>query len=123
MLIAFTAFGQKNPRNLEIDWKTDKTKYSIALDEFTALMQPDGIPPIENPKFWKKNKALKNYFLYEPVIALEINGKAKAYPLSILTFHEIVNDTLSGLFHCLIPGKFQGAGLFWLFFHVLFLEV
>ncbi|MBK9052723.1 MAG: DUF3179 domain-containing protein [Chloroflexi bacterium] len=30
----------------------------------------------------------------EPVIAVEINDLARAYPLQILTWHEIVNDTL-----------------------------
>jgi hypothetical protein len=31
-----------------------------------------------------------------PVISVEINGDARAYPLSILMFHEIVNDTVGG---------------------------
>ena len=35
--------------------------------------------------------------LVEPVISLEINGEAKAYPLQILTWHEIVNDELGGV--------------------------
>jgi hypothetical protein len=33
----------------------------------------------------------------EPVIALEINGDARAYPLQILTWHEIVNDVVGEL--------------------------
>ena len=33
----------------------------------------------------------------EPVISLEINGEAKAYPLGILIMHEIVNDGLGGV--------------------------
>ena len=33
----------------------------------------------------------------EPVIALDIDGEARAYPLQILTWHEIVNDTVSGV--------------------------
>ena len=33
----------------------------------------------------------------EPVISLEINGEAKAYPLAILIQHEIVNDELGGI--------------------------
>ena len=32
----------------------------------------------------------------EPVIGLEINGVARAYPLSILIWHEIVNDEIGG---------------------------
>ena len=33
----------------------------------------------------------------EPVIALVINGKAKAYPLSVLIWHKIVNDEVGGV--------------------------
>jgi hypothetical protein len=33
----------------------------------------------------------------EPVIALELNGESRAYPLQILTWHEIANDSLAGV--------------------------
>ena len=33
----------------------------------------------------------------EPVIGLAINGEAKAYPLRVLTWHEIANDEIGGL--------------------------
>ncbi|MDF1546740.1 MAG: DUF3179 domain-containing protein, partial [Bacteroidales bacterium] len=78
-------------------WKTDTARHIVALNEFTALMQPDGIPPIDTPRFWNKEKAMQSYFEHEPVIAIAINGEAKAYPLSVLMYHEIVNDTLGGL--------------------------
>ena len=54
----------------------------------------DGIPPIENPTF--DDLDLSDSWLQEasPVIALEIDGIARAYPLAILTRHEIANDTL-----------------------------
>ncbi len=89
--------AQNNPRNVELNWKTDTTKHAAPLNEFTALMKPDGIPPIDSPKFWDKEKATANYFEHEPVIAVEIGGKAKAYPLSVLMFHEIVNDEINGV--------------------------
>jgi hypothetical protein len=89
--------AQNNPRNVELNWKTDTTKHSAPLNEFTALMKSDGIPPIDSPKFWDKEKATANYFEHEPVIAVEIGGKAKAYPLSVLMFHEIVNDEINGV--------------------------
>ncbi|MGH2658600.1 MAG: DUF3179 domain-containing protein [Actinomycetota bacterium] len=57
---------------------------------------PDGIPPIDDPKFLAASDA---GFLTdrEPVLALEIGGEAKAYPLQIMTWHEIVNDTIGGV--------------------------
>ena len=33
----------------------------------------------------------------EPVIGLVVNGDARAYPLKILIWHEIVNDTVGGV--------------------------
>ncbi len=32
----------------------------------------------------------------EPVISLEVAGHARAYPLQVMTWHEIVNDTVDG---------------------------
>ena len=57
---------------------------------------PDGIPPIDDPKFLAPGDAT---FLTErePVLAVEIGGEAKAYPLQIMTWHEIVNDTIGGV--------------------------
>ncbi|MBA3568257.1 MAG: DUF3179 domain-containing protein, partial [Pyrinomonadaceae bacterium] len=33
----------------------------------------------------------------EPVIALEVEGEVRAYPLQILIWHEIVNDEIGGV--------------------------
>jgi hypothetical protein len=89
--------AQNNPRNLEVPWKTDKSKKVVPLDEFTILLMPDGIPPIDDPVFMDQEQAMQAFFAHEPVIALELNNEAKAYPLSILMFHEIVNDQLGGI--------------------------
>lgn len=96
-MISAVLFAQNNPRNIEVDWKTDKANHLVPLDEFTALMQPDGIPPIDDPKFWQAEKGYAVYFEHEPVIAVEINGEAKAYPLSVLMYHEIVNDVVGDI--------------------------
>ncbi|MEX0991201.1 MAG: DUF3179 domain-containing protein [Actinomycetota bacterium] len=56
---------------------------------------PDGIPPIDDPKF---APASDIDFLQgrEPVLALSVETESRAYPLQILTWHEIVNDTVAG---------------------------
>ena len=56
---------------------------------------PDGIPAIDRPLF---HPAGDVDFLddREPVVAIEVNGDARAYPVQILTWHEIVNDTVGG---------------------------
>ena len=54
---------------------------------------PDGIPAISDPKF---DRVPDVDFLEpdEPVLALEVDGVQRAYPVQILIWHEIVNDTV-----------------------------
>jgi hypothetical protein len=54
---------------------------------------PDGIPPIDSPAVIPAGDV---DFLcdQEAVIALELDGEARAYPARIMTRHEIVNDTV-----------------------------
>ena len=57
---------------------------------------PDGIPAIDHPRFLRPAQVS---FLSadEPVLALQIAGDARAYPVQILIWHEIVNDTVGGV--------------------------
>ena len=56
----------------------------------------DGIPPIYNPLFISIQEAEEIEWLTgdHPVAIVEMDGNVKAYPLGILTFHEVVNDTI-----------------------------
>ena len=55
----------------------------------------DGIPAILNPKFIIPDKAA---YLDggDPIIGVKIGNQAKAYPIKILNWHEVVNDTVGG---------------------------
>jgi uncharacterized protein DUF3179 len=54
---------------------------------------PDGIPAIDHPRFLRT--AQVNFLKPdEPVLALQIGADARAYPVQILIWHEIVNDTV-----------------------------
>jgi hypothetical protein len=57
---------------------------------------PDGIPPIDDPEFASVEAADEWLDDAEAVIVLEIGGEARAYPVQILIWHEIVNDTVGG---------------------------
>lgn len=57
---------------------------------------PDGIPPIDEPK-WNRASDVGWIEDREPVMALELGGDARAYPATILTWHEIVNDTVGDI--------------------------
>ena len=72
--------------------ETDGVKHLIPLDRIKGGGPPkDGIPSIDNPKF---AEIQDSRFMSDSdtVIGLEINGEAKAYPIFILVWHEIVND-------------------------------
>ncbi|MDA7948440.1 MAG: DUF3179 domain-containing protein [Hyphomicrobiaceae bacterium] len=76
--------------------KTDFDNKSIDYSEILSGGPPkDGIPSIDNPKFVSVSE-IKSFKGSEPVIGLDINGDARAYPLQILIWHEIVNDTVGG---------------------------
>ncbi len=92
------SFAQiQNPRNVVYDWKTDTTKHTIDLSELILVATKGLFPIIDYPKFIGKEEGLKSFYEHEPVISVEINGLAKAYPLNMLTFHEMANDTLAGI--------------------------
>lgn len=58
---------------------------------------PDGIPPLDEPVFMDVVDALDTFQPDEAVVALEIGGEAKAYPVQIVIWHEIVNDEVGGV--------------------------
>ncbi len=87
-----------NPTFWSIEWpSTDFTKHSIDLDDIMSGGPPkDGIPAIDDPKH-APIAEVTDLADTEPVIGVTVNGESRAYPLGILTQHEIVNDTLGGV--------------------------
>jgi hypothetical protein len=78
--------------------KTNTSKSTIDLKELQrGGPGKDGIPSIDKPIFIEQKSAQKWLKPNEPVISLVINNQSKAYPLQILMWHEIVNDTLAGV--------------------------
>lgn len=99
------AFGAAaaTPKSWRAEWpRTDFSKHEVEFSEIRSGGPPkDGIPSIDAPRFerlangkgagWSSSLAD-----VEPVISLAIDGDARAYPLRILMWHEIVNDTVAG---------------------------
>jgi hypothetical protein len=57
---------------------------------------PDGILPIDEPCFDTVPAADEWLQDQSPVLVVEVGGDRRAYPLAILTQHEIVNDVVGG---------------------------
>lgn len=71
-------------------------KHSIPLDEILSGGPPkDGIPALLDPKFVP---AGDDTFLRDEdrILGFELDGEARAYPLRILSWHELVNDRVGG---------------------------
>ena len=80
------------------DWATDFSISSVHFDDIVSGGPPkDGIPAIDAPVFESIADARTWIDGRSPVIALEVAGEAKAYPMAIMTWHEIANDTVGGV--------------------------
>ncbi|MCF6302641.1 MAG: DUF3179 domain-containing protein [Devosiaceae bacterium] len=77
-------------------WETDFSKTVIDINEVVDVIAADQIPSNDNPQF-KPASEETSIPGNEPVVALNINGVARAYPLRYLMWHEIVNDTIGGV--------------------------
>src|SRR5216683_16568 len=77
MVLSIAAFGAlAQSAGDRRDWpRTDFSRHAVPLSE----IQPGG-PPKDGI----------------PVIVLRVGSEARAYPLQILVYHEIVNDTVAG---------------------------
>lgn len=79
-------------------WRTDFARHSVPLASILpGGPPPDGIPPIDHPRYVSTAAAARFLAPQEPVIAVVVHGQARAYPLQILLWHEIVNATLGGV--------------------------
>ncbi len=99
--LVLKAFGLApfSPAFSDTEWpKTDFDKRTVDMSEIRSGGPPkDGIPAIDRPKFISVAQAAEDLDPREPVIVADYNGDARAYPLQILIWHEIVNDEVGGV--------------------------
>ena len=65
------------------------------LDVLSGGPPPDGIPSIDGPEF-ERATDVGTLQPQEAVVTLTLNGDARAYPVQVMLWHEIVNDTVGG---------------------------
>jgi hypothetical protein len=79
------------------EWRTDFTRHAVPLEEIVSGgPAKDGIPAIDHPCFVSTAEADRWLAGREPVVVVTEGIEAKAYPLQILIWHEIVNDLVGG---------------------------
>jgi hypothetical protein len=70
----------------------------VSLDQFASGGPPrDGIPPLDTPRFLDVASGNRYLKPRQPILAMQVSGQARAYPLQIMIWHEIANDTLGGV--------------------------
>jgi hypothetical protein len=89
--------------------KPDNMK--IRLEEITwGGVLVDGITSLDNPKMIAADDA--DYLLDDDLVfGVEINGDIRAYPLRIMGWHEMFNDTIGGVPVALAYCTLCGAGI------------
>ena len=65
--------------------------------ELITVLARDAIPAITDPKFADGPAAYAQMRPHERVLAVSINEDHRAYPLNMLSRHEIVNDVVGGV--------------------------
>lgn len=99
LALAATPFAQSSAPER---WKrafpeTDFSQHTVPFDEIiSGGVGKDGIPSIDDPQFVPAQERDDRFKGNEPVVSIAVNGDARAYPLHILTWHEIVNDVVGG---------------------------
>ncbi|MBE0411892.1 MAG: DUF3179 domain-containing protein, partial [Anaerolineales bacterium] len=90
--------GEPPPRGAEREFLTDFSKHTVPYSEILSGGVPkDGIPAIDAPQFIGVSEADAWLNDVEPVVLVEVGDDARAYPIQILMWHEIVNDTVGDL--------------------------
>lgn len=91
--------GADGPAQWKDEWpRTDFSKVTIPLAQIRSVIGKDRIPAIDRPKFVAVREVLTATLPdSEPVISFAIGDDARAYPLRILMWHEIVNDVVNGI--------------------------
>ena len=85
------------PSGAEREFSTDFSRHTIAYVEVLSGGPPkDGIPSVDRPVAVSVAEADAWLQPAEPVVAVERNGLVRAYPIQVLTWHEIINDELGG---------------------------
>ena len=87
----------ERPQYFGLDWGTEWGLRIVDLDELSQGAGRDAIPAISGPLYWTLEEASAVYTDNVPLVQVDVNGDVRGFPLEILTWHEVVNDTIGGV--------------------------
>ena len=91
-----TSFNNNTTETMPISGTKERTPLVDPSKILSGGVPKDGIPSIDKPKFVSLAEADQWIADNELVLALLYKGEERVYPLQIMVFHEIVNDTVAG---------------------------
>ena len=68
----------------------------VKRERLRSVLRRDRFPSLDEPEFLPGSEAA-NMEPEERVVGVEVDGEAKAYPMSLMSFHEVANDKVGGL--------------------------
>ncbi len=74
----------------------DVTRHTIPLSEIRESVPRDVIPALSNPSFLAADQVHGGLKDSDRVLGVSMSGASKAYPIRILNWHELVNDSVGG---------------------------
>src|SRR5918995_4152453 len=94
----FIGGGVPSPTQRRLGWRrTDFSEHSVPLPDFVSGgTGKNGIPALERPRFTSVRAANRLLDDREAVAVVQLQGEARAYPIAILIWHEIVDDRIAG---------------------------
>ncbi len=108
-LVHAWAHGQIDP-NFQL-FLDGRKKHEIRIEEIVwGGVTKDGIPALDHPRLLAAGAA--DYLNADDLVfGIEIAGDARAYPLRILDWHEMLNDTIGGIDVSLAYCTLCGSGI------------
>ena len=84
---------EKPPSGTQNEFSTDFSVHTVPYSEILSGGPPkNGIPAVDDPQFISIEEADEWLEPLEPLIFFKVGDDARAYPIQILMYHEIVND-------------------------------
>jgi len=84
---------EKPPSGTQNEFSTDFSVHTVPYSEILSGGPPkNGIPAVDDPQFISIEEADEWIEPLEPLIFFKVGDDARAYPIQILMYHEIVND-------------------------------
>ncbi|MDW7693388.1 DUF3179 domain-containing (seleno)protein [Flammeovirgaceae bacterium SG7u.111] len=92
IFLSWDSYAQFEIPGVYQTWETNFNKLTVPITDFKAYLPKNAISPIYNSDFWNQRQAEGVYSPDEPMLVVTEGHIEKAYPVSVLIYHNIIND-------------------------------